>query len=244
MAACMDHLSQPLSRFLTSRLRRDPNAGLLAAQLVGVVLIPLMDGSPSGQMVVAVFGVLVLGMVVRVVRGSPAATNVAIGLAMLVIGLSVWNSLSPSVGVTVAISLSEAAFYFYGATALIRYMLVDDRASRDELYAAAATFTVVAWAFAHLFAACQALAPNSFGAHHNPHAARSWTELLFLSFSTLSGVGLGDIIPLRPMARALVMLEEFSGVMYIALVVSRLVGLLTLRRRAQGEQGAQSGEGR
>lgn len=231
----MNPLSQSLSRFLASRLRRDPNAGLLAAQLVGVVLIPMMDGWPGGQMVLAVFGVLVLGMVVRVVRHTPAASNVSVGLAVLVIGLSVWNNLSPSAGVTVTISLLESAFYFYGATALIRYMLVDDHASRDELYAAAATFTVVAWAFAHLFAACQALAPHSFGASHNPGAARSSTELLFLSFSTLSGVGLGDIIPLRPMARALVMLEEFAGVMYIALVVSRLVGLLTLRRSAGGQ---------
>jgi hypothetical protein len=33
-------------------------------------------------------------------------------------------------------------------------------------------------------------------------------ELLFLSFTTLSGVGLSDILPVLPMARALVMIEE------------------------------------
>jgi hypothetical protein len=35
------------------------------------------------------------------------------------------------------------------------------------------------------------------------------------------------------MARALVMLEEFSGVMYIALVVSRLIGLAVVARRSR-----------
>ena len=59
-----------------------------------------------------------------------------------------------------------------------------------------------------------------------------WMELLFLSFTTLSGVGLGDIVPLTPMARALVMIEEFSGVMYLALVVSRLIALSVTTRRA------------
>ena len=54
-------------------------------------------------------------------------------------------------------------------------------------------------------------------------------ELLFLSFTTLSGVGLGDIVPLVPMARAFVMIEEFAGVMYLALVVSRLVALSRTR---------------
>jgi hypothetical protein len=36
-------------------------------------------------------------------------------------------------------------------------------------------------------------------------------------------VGLSDIVPATPMARAIVMLESFAGVMYIALVVSRLI---------------------
>ncbi len=54
-------------------------------------------------------------------------------------------------------------------------------------------------------------------------------ELLFLSFSLLSGVGLSDVVPILPQARALVMLEQFAGVMYIAVVVSRLIGLTILR---------------
>ena len=63
-----------------------------------------------------------------------------------------------------------------------------------------------------------------------PQAARTWMELLFLSFTILSGVGLGDIVPVTPMARALVMIEEFAGVMYLALVVSRLIALSVTKR--------------
>jgi hypothetical protein len=43
-------------------------------------------------------------------------------------------------------------------------------------------------------------------------------------------VGLSDILPVTGMARALVMLESFAGVMYMALVVSRLVSLALLGR--------------
>jgi hypothetical protein len=43
-------------------------------------------------------------------------------------------------------------------------------------------------------------------------------------------VGLSDILPVTGMARALVMLESFAGVMYIALVVSRLIALTALTR--------------
>ena len=112
-------------------------------------------------------------------------------------------------------------------------MLEDDFFSVDELFAAGATFTLLAWAFAYVYVVCQALLPGSFGALVGSSNPRTWMELLFLSFTTLSGVGLGDIVPLLPMARALVMIEEFSGVMYIALVVSRLVALSVTTRSAR-----------
>jgi hypothetical protein len=53
---------------------------------------------------------------------------------------------------------------------------------------------------------------------------------MFLSFALLSSTGIGDVIPLRPLARALTSLEMFVGVMYLAAVVSRLIGLTLLRR--------------
>jgi hypothetical protein len=46
----------------------------------------------------------------------------------------------------------------------------------------------------------------------------------------LFGVRLGAVVPLLPMARALVMIEEFSGVMYLALVVSGLIALSATTR--------------
>ena len=104
-------------------------------------------------------------------------------------------------------------------------MLQDHKVTSDELFAAGATFTLLAWAFAFSFSVCQAWYPGSFTAAVDPDAQRSWMELLYLSFSTLSGVGLSDIMPIKPHARALVMLAQFAGVMYIAVVVSRLIGL-------------------
>jgi ion channel len=109
-------------------------------------------------------------------------------------------------------------------------MLQDWVATTDELFAAGATFTLLAWAFAYAYAACETMLPGSFSAPINPAGRRTWMELLFLSFAVLSGVGLSDILPVTAMARALVMLESFAGVMYIALVVSRLIALTVLRR--------------
>jgi len=128
-------------------------------------------------------------------------------------------------------SVFESALYFYSAGALIAYMLHDHEVTGDELFAAGATFTLLAWGFAYAYFVCQSWYPGSFTAMLAPDSPRTWTELLFLSFTTLSGVGLGDILPLSPPARVLVMLEEFAGVGYIAAIVSRLIGLTIRDRR-------------
>jgi hypothetical protein len=169
-------------------------------------------------------------MALHVVKRSPVQTWVAGLLALLVVGLNLFDMFAPSTWLEALIAILEAAFYFYAAASLIAYMSADLHASTDELYAVGATFTLLAWAFAHLFSFCQLLAPGSFAAAIDPEAARTWMELLFLSFTTLSGVGLGDIIPLTPVARSLVMIEEFAGVMYLALVVSRLIAMTVAKR--------------
>ena len=120
------------------------------------------------------------------------------------------------------------------AGALIGYMLADHEVTRDELFAVGAAFTLVAWAFAHVYVVCQAFAPDSFLAAVHPSRDRSWMELLFLSFTTLSSTGLSDVVPVRPLARAWVMLEQLAGLAYLAMLVTRLVGLTTMRRPGDG----------
>jgi hypothetical protein len=109
-------------------------------------------------------------------------------------------------------------------------MLGDHRVTRDELFAVGATFTLVAWAFAYVYTVCQAIEPGSFTAAVHPGADRTWMELLFLSFTTLSSTGLSDVVPVKAFARGLVMLEMLVGLGYVAMVVSRLVGLTVMRR--------------
>ena len=60
---------------------------------------------------------------------------------------------------------------------------------------------------------------------------RTWFELLYLSFTTLTSVGLSDIVPVLAHARSFVMIEQMVGVLYIAMVITRLVGLTVLGRR-------------
>jgi Ion channel len=205
--------------------RRHPSAFLLIVQLAGVVLYPVMEDTDLGRVLLGAFGILVLSLALWVVNRSPSINWIAWCLAIPAVLLSLLSIGVQHPGLLVYAHLLEGALYFYTAASLTAYMLQDHKVTSDELFAAGATFTLLAWAFAFSFSVCQEWYPGSFTAAVNPEAQRTWMELLYLSFSTVSGVGLSDIIPIKPHARALVMLAQFAGVMYIAVVVSRLIGL-------------------
>ncbi len=209
--------------------RRHPSALLLAVQLLGVLLYPAMDQLDWGRALFGAFGIVVLLLAVWVVKRSPALGWVAWCLAMPAVMLSIAAAILGQPVLAAMSQVLESLLYFYTAGSLIAYMLEDHEVTRDELFAAGATFTLLAWAFAFAFSVCQILIPGSFlAATETPQ--RSWMELLYLSFSLLSGVGLSDVVPVLPLARGLVMIAQFAGVMYIALVVSRLIGLSIVRR--------------
>jgi hypothetical protein len=214
----------------SQKLRRHPSAFLLAAQLLSLFLFPVIDNTGNGRLVYAAIATVVVALALWVVNRSPAVNWVAWLFAAPAIALALSAAVFGRNELQVWSALCECGLYFYSVGALIAYMLQDHEVTTDELFAAGATFTLLAWGFAYAFFVCQAWYPGSFGAAQSPEAPRTWLELLFLSFTTLSGVGLGDIIPLSSPARVLVMLEEFAGVGYIAAIVSRLIGL-TIREK-------------
>jgi len=215
---------------LLALTRRHPSAILLLVQLAGLVLYPLLEPTRGGPLALGAFGIVVLVITTRMVRRTPGLTWISVCIALPAIVLLLLQALLEMHWLLPWSAALEALFYFYAAGSLIAYMLGDLHATTDELFAAGATFTLLAWAFAYLFVVLQAVQPGSFSAAVNPESARSWTELMFLSFALLSSTGIGDVVPIRPLARALASLEMFAGVMYLAAVVSRLIGLTLLRR--------------
>jgi hypothetical protein len=211
--------------------RKEPSAVLFFSQLAALLAYPAMEGREAGRALFSVLGIAFLGLVILAVRSSPTWTWVGMLLAAPASVLLLVQAVTRSDDLLPYSSAFEAILYFYAAAGLLAYMLADHEITRDELFAVGATFTLVAWAFAYLFVVLQAVAPQSFTAAVRPNEDRTWVELLFLSFTNLSSTGLSDVVPIRPFARSIVMLEQVAGVAYVAMVVSRLVGLTVARAR-------------
>jgi hypothetical protein len=209
--------------------RKEPSATLLAAQMAAILLYPFMEGNEVGRALFSVFGIAILVLVLFAVR-SMGFTWVVLILGVPASTLLLIQAITRDDRLLPYSSGLEAVIYLYAASTLIRYMLADHAVTRDELFAVGATFTLVAWGFAYSYVVCQAIYPGSFTAAVTPEGDRTWMELLFMSFTTLTSTGMGDVIPIRPFARALVMVEQVAGLAYVAIVVSRLVGLTVMRR--------------
>ena len=209
--------------------RRHPSAFLLAAQLLSLLVYPLIDDGTGGRVLFGAVALVVVPLAVWVVNRSSFVNTIAWLLAIPAMLLTVLAVVFENDALLPFSALLEAALYFYAAASLISYMLHDHKVTADELFAAAATFTLLAWGFAYAYFVCQAWYPGSFTGFE-PERQRTWMELLFYSFTNLSATGLGDVLPVSAPARVLTMLEQFAGVGYLATVVSRLIGMTILRK--------------
>jgi hypothetical protein len=208
---------------MTRFVRETPCAVLLAVQFLGVLLYPFLEDSFRGRQLFALFGLVVLGLVVFALRQTPAFTWVAGLLALPAVVLLFVQIVTDNESLVVWASGFECVLYFYAGAAMLLYMLDDEVVTTDELFAIGAVFTLFAWAFAHLYVVVQGLEPTAFDA--TSADPRNWTELLFLSFTTLSSTGLSDITPASGHARSINMIEQVAGIFYVAMVVTRLISL-------------------
>jgi Ion channel len=84
----------------------------------------------------------------------------------------------------------------------------------------------LAWAFAYQLVSL--FDPSAVTVRHSAQIRGNdalTAEFVYFSFVTLTTVGYGDITPVDPIARALVMLEALTGQLFPAVLLARLVSL-------------------
>ncbi len=206
-----------------------PSALLLMAQLLGVLVYPFLDTSRAGSAVLGAISMVAVGLALWMVRSTPALTLIAVALGVPALVMTGMEAVLPGeTWVVLASALLHAPFYFYVFYGTVRYLFHDDKVTTDELYAIGAAFTVLAWGFAYLYVAVEILWPGSIEPLSD--GSGRFFDLLFFSFTNLTSVGLSDILPTGSHARSVVILEQVGGVLYVAMVISRLVGMTIYRR--------------
>lgn len=210
-----------------------PNVRLLLALVALVLAYPFLDRIQSGRVAVIAFDWAILVLALR--AASATGVEIRLGFALLVPTILLQGvAAMTGVGYVFVLGMLFQAFlHAFVIVCLFRYVLRDEVMTLDELFAAGSLYAMLAFVFAYLYAIVEYLSPGAFyiNASNNPDGIFSWFEMLYFSFTCLTSVGFGEITPVSDHARSLVMLQQLIGVLYLAIVISRLISMQSKRMR-------------
>jgi hypothetical protein len=112
-------------------------------------------------------------------------------------------------------------FCAYTTWLVMAGVLRSPRITGDVLAGALASFVMAGLAFAVVYGIIEGHTPGAFQSAGT--SAASFSDLAYFSFVTLLTIGFGDVTPVAPLARAVVLFEGLFGVVFTTIVMASLV---------------------
>lgn len=194
---------------------------LLTLLVASLLAVPIHgDQHPFPPIGVSLGLMLVSGVATWVVAGRAwGSTVLALGVVAVV-----WIQFSKSGDTPLGHVFPGFLFAIaavISAAAITRTALRPATHGGDRIYFGIASYLLIGLAFASVQHRVAILDP---GAYRLPDAAQGkWVDFLWLSFSTLTTAGFGDVVPVTSWARLVCTLEAVTGVMFPAIFIARLV---------------------
>jgi voltage-gated potassium channel len=184
-------------------------------------MLPMTAGGLRGGRMVTVLVLAAILPAVGLSRRTMCLVVPALAFQIVFVG---WNH--PTIWtVTVVLRL---VIFVYAGMLIIQRVLRDERVTLDTIAGGACGYLLVGMVWGVIYLLIEGFQPNSFtvppewrlGAEQDLQAA-----FVYFSFSTLTTVAWGPIMPLRLGAGAVTIVEAVVGQLYLAVMISRLVGL-------------------
>jgi hypothetical protein len=164
------------------------------------------------------------------------------GLLALPTLASLWlRQLVPAVRLSQVALVLLTLFLLYTTVTVLLRVFAEETVTKDTLSAALCVYLLMGYLWGSLYGLIYLLAPGGF------RLPMEWTPakeqgiatdvpmnlMTYFSFTTLTTLGYGDVLPISGSARAAVILEAVLGHFYLAVLVARLVGLHIADTRRQ-----------
>lgn len=221
-----------------------PRSEAVLPLLLGALLLMILVAWPLADLGILEPTLLSMMMVVIVLTGLRALGDSGrlarpaffLGLPFFAVQLAL--ATRPSPAFLLASDATAAAFLLLLSAVLLRGVLRAGRVNVQRIVGAVVVYLLLALLFAVSFNLTERLAPGAFNmgpesAGGTPAGAR----FFYLSIITLTSVGFGDMSPIHPVARALVMAEALTGQLFTTILLARLVSLEIEHRRTPDRGG-------
>jgi voltage-gated potassium channel len=213
---------------------RSHKYAILLAAIVGVALVEsfshrLLLGPVASDLAVLTTEMLVFLIVFdrrvnRLVGFIAFATAVASTLAHYALPPTY-----PQVSLRVIYHSALLLLLGFAAIVILRNIFAQRVVRSDDVLGAVCGYLIAGGAWSNLFMLIEVFVPGSYSMSHGFETGLdSWNGrtavLNYVSLGSLTGVGSGAVVPVRPPATVLTTLETVFGQFYIAVVVAQLVG--------------------
>jgi hypothetical protein len=115
-------------------------------------------------------------------------------------------------------------FYFLAISILIAKISSKTTVTSDTVKGGISIYILLGFFWAILYMCLLFLDPDAL-ANISSHEETAVFECYYYSFTTLTTLGYGDIVPVSKYARILAMLEAIAGPVYLAIFVAQIIGL-------------------
>jgi hypothetical protein len=203
---------------------------LFAALLGLVAFSPFVEPTPFGRVLLGGLNAFIIIAAVATVGRSGLSFVIAL---LLGVPAFAYQVLAQSTGDATFLVHSwwfAMAMYAITIAYLMRYVFSRDVMTADKLWGAAAAYLMIGavWTFAYALVGHHH--PGAFAVGGTP-APVDTIDLLYFSFTTLTSTGYGDITPFIRQARALCVVEQITGTLYLTILIARLAGVYPPPRR-------------
>lgn len=119
-----------------------------------------------------------------------------------------------------------AAFIMFLVVNVVSRILHERKIDANILCGAISAYLLLGLLWSILYAVIEYAAPGSFS-----HIHSHWFDFLYYSFTVLTTLGFGDIVPLSTLAKSFSMLEAITGTLFVAVLIARLVSAYHLIKK-------------
>jgi hypothetical protein len=194
---------------------------VLILQFVTLFCLVASDAGRGMYRLLELTGIVIPLSAIAVATDRKAERRIAFALAILAIvfnggALSGIRPFKLEIGPGLSVLFSAFTTWL-----LLAGVIRSPRVTGDVLAGALASFIMAGLAFAVVYGVIEARVPGAFVAPGLEPAA--FPDLVYFSFVTLLTIGFGDVTPVAPLARAVVLFEGIFGVVFTTVVMAALV---------------------
>ncbi len=202
------------------------------ALCLSILLYPLAQENQNGRILVMLIDQALVQIAIRAVAHSKASWRAGLVFGLLSLAAQISWLIEANTHTLILSHVGLLVFFAHAVYVFIAYVNYDDVATLDEMFACACLYLLFAFMWSHGYAILLALDPSALYINdaNNPDGVITYFESLYFSFTTITSVGFGEITPVSSWARAIVILEQLTGVLFLAIVVARLLSLMNRRR--------------